>query len=176
MPRSRCSGTTRRGTPCALPGTACSDDNHSTSPLCHLHVPRRDCAICLQDIAPSTQYRVGCAGHHVFHKTCINGWFLEHDTCPMCRAEVVNPLPIIRLDDLIKQQQQQQISMEMTEIMEFVRETIETDETLIAHLFFNSNMRRLDNIIFWGRGDVHLDTVGFIYIEGSFRNTVSRWW
>jgi len=134
----------------------------------------------LQDIAPSTTYKIGCAGDHVFHKTCINGWFLEHDTCPMCRAEVANPLPVIRLEDLIKQHQQQQqqpdIPVQLSEVMEFVRNTVETDPTLLAHLFFDSVARRLDDIIFWGRDHVHRDVVGFIYMDGAFQNTVSRWW
>ena len=44
------------------------------------------CSICLEDIDVSRRMRrLTCDGQHYFCQECIEGWFAEHNTCPLCR-------------------------------------------------------------------------------------------
>ena len=45
-----------------------------------------DCTICLQSLEPQA-VKLRCA--HVFHKKCIQEWFLGNKTCPLCRANII---------------------------------------------------------------------------------------
>lgn len=31
---------------------------------------------------------------HIFHKTCVDPWLLEHRTCPMCKCDILKALGI----------------------------------------------------------------------------------
>lgn len=87
----RCHGITKKGAVC----TKSAKDGD----MCHLHAPKPDCSICMEEITPQTKYRIGCGGDHVFHKKCINSWFLlGKDTCPYCRDKVDNPLILNRIE------------------------------------------------------------------------------
>lgn len=44
-----------------------------------------ECSICLQSITIS--FQLPCK--HVFHKACIQLWLKEHNTCPLCRRDVL---------------------------------------------------------------------------------------
>ena len=155
-----CRGITRSGAPCRLFAT-CTDRQ-----LCHVHAPKRDCAICLEDIAaPSTLYRIGCPGNHVYHKKCIDAWFLgEHDTCPTCRAEVVNPLPIIRIP-----------LIDISGLMTHVRLAIQDDPTKKASLYFDRATGRLVDLEFWTSEDDE-EIVAHIFVDGALVNVLDRWW
>ena len=44
------------------------------------------CSICMEDIDVGRRMRrLTCDGQHYFCKECIEGWFAEHNTCPLCR-------------------------------------------------------------------------------------------
>ena len=44
------------------------------------------CSICMEDIDVGRRMRrLTCDGKHYFCKECIEGWFAEHNTCPLCR-------------------------------------------------------------------------------------------
>ena len=44
------------------------------------------CVICMGDIEVGrNMMRLDCDGHHTFCQVCIEGWFDNHDTCPVCR-------------------------------------------------------------------------------------------
>ena len=44
------------------------------------------CSICMEDVDVGKRMRrLTCDGHHYFCKECIEGWFAEHNTCPLCR-------------------------------------------------------------------------------------------
>ena len=44
------------------------------------------CSICMEDIDVGRRMRrLTCDGHHCFCQECIEGWFFEHKTCPLCR-------------------------------------------------------------------------------------------
>ena len=43
------------------------------------------CAICMGDIEIGRKMmRLDCDGQHTFCQVCIEGWFAEHNTCPIC--------------------------------------------------------------------------------------------
>ena len=44
------------------------------------------CCICMEDICVGRRMRrLTCDGQHYFCQECIEGWFAEHNTCPLCR-------------------------------------------------------------------------------------------
>ena len=44
------------------------------------------CAICMEDVEIGrNMMRLDCDGQHTFCQVCIEGWFAEHNTCPICR-------------------------------------------------------------------------------------------
>lgn len=48
------------------------------------------CAICLLDVHEGDPILVlGCEGKHYFHGNCIKAWLLSHNTCPLCRSQVI---------------------------------------------------------------------------------------
>ncbi|CAJ0578482.1 unnamed protein product, partial [Mesorhabditis spiculigera] len=47
-----------------------------------------DCPVCIDPYAAGDIVRtLPC--RHVFHKTCIDPWLLEHRTCPMCKGDIL---------------------------------------------------------------------------------------
>ena len=44
------------------------------------------CSICMEDVDVGRRMRrLTCDGQHYFCQECIEGWFAEHKTCPLCR-------------------------------------------------------------------------------------------
>ena len=44
------------------------------------------CSICMEDFEVGRKLiRLDCDGRHVFCQVCIEGWFADHNTCPICR-------------------------------------------------------------------------------------------
>ena len=44
------------------------------------------CVICMEDIEIGrNMMRLDCDGQHTFCQVCIEGWFDNHKTCPICR-------------------------------------------------------------------------------------------
>ena len=44
------------------------------------------CSICMEEINVGRRMkRLTCDGQHYFCQECIEGWFAEHNTCPLCR-------------------------------------------------------------------------------------------
>ena len=44
------------------------------------------CSICMEEIDVGRRMRrLTCDGQHCFCQQCIEGWFSEHNTCPLCR-------------------------------------------------------------------------------------------
>ena len=167
----KCQGLTKRGTPCSL--TTPSKDCAS---WCHLHRPREDCSICLDSISPSTIHHIGCDGKHVFHKACINTWFLDHDSCPMCRAEVANPLPIIlpRLPVPVLPPPPPEF---FQSIAAFVRLSLQDDPTMRVSLYFDMETGAMDDAVFWNsRIDDDSNVIAYIFIDGVQRCVLYRWW
>ena len=45
------------------------------------------CSICLENYKKNDYYRtLNC--NHIFHKKCIDRWFKNQETCPMCRTNI----------------------------------------------------------------------------------------
>ena len=45
-----------------------------------------DCSICLKKMYCNDSIKTDC--DHTYHKTCIETWLKDKDTCPMCRATI----------------------------------------------------------------------------------------
>ena len=44
------------------------------------------CSICMEDFEVGrNMMRLDCDGRHMFCQVCIEGWFADHKTCPICR-------------------------------------------------------------------------------------------
>ena len=44
------------------------------------------CVICMGDVEIGrNMMRLDCDGQHTFCQVCIEGWFADHNTCPICR-------------------------------------------------------------------------------------------
>ncbi|VDK18413.1 unnamed protein product [Anisakis simplex] len=47
-----------------------------------------DCPVCIDPYRTGDIVRaLPC--RHVFHKTCVDPWLLEHRTCPMCKSDIL---------------------------------------------------------------------------------------
>ena len=46
----------------------------------------KQCMLCFGDIKIGrNMMRLDCDGQHTFCQVCIEGWFADHNTCPVCR-------------------------------------------------------------------------------------------
>ena len=52
--------------------------------VCNVHA--RDCSVCFNKCSQGEVVSLNCG--HMYHKDCIDTWFCEHNTCPMCRKIV----------------------------------------------------------------------------------------
>lgn len=71
-----------------------------------LEIP--NCAVCCNDINLGENAQLIPCGH-MFHPNCIKPWFMEHNTCPICRYELPTDDPYyeeIRKRDLQQRQEQ----------------------------------------------------------------------
>ncbi|KAI3997730.1 hypothetical protein MKX01_011805 [Papaver californicum] len=50
-----------------------------------------DCAVCLSEYKDEDMLRLLPKCQHVFHRECIDSWFVSHATCPVCRSHL-NPI------------------------------------------------------------------------------------
>ncbi|KAE8800153.1 hypothetical protein D1007_24447 [Hordeum vulgare] len=62
-----------------------------------------DCAVCLAEFEHGEQARALPRCGHRFHVECIDAWFRDNSTCPLCRADVEAPddaeaHPEVRID------------------------------------------------------------------------------
>ncbi|NXM73716.1 RN128 ligase, partial [Serilophus lunatus] len=51
------------------------------------------CVVCFEQYKPNDIVRV-LTCNHVFHKTCIDPWLLEHRTCPLCKYDILKILGV----------------------------------------------------------------------------------
>ncbi|XP_058845548.1 E3 ubiquitin-protein ligase RNF128-like isoform X1 [Acipenser ruthenus] len=56
------------------------------------------CAVCIEVYKLNDVVRI-LTCNHLFHKTCIDPWLLEHRTCPMCKCDILKALGIEQPDD-----------------------------------------------------------------------------
>jgi hypothetical protein len=49
----------------------------------------RECSICLEEMVdPNGNYVQIKSCRHYFHRKCLIGWILMHQTCPLCRKNM----------------------------------------------------------------------------------------
>ncbi|XP_072351729.1 RING finger protein 150a isoform X2 [Scyliorhinus torazame] len=52
-----------------------------------------NCAVCIEGYKPNDVVRI-LPCRHIFHKTCVDPWLLDHRTCPMCKMNILKALGI----------------------------------------------------------------------------------
>eukprot|EP01018_Ginkgo_biloba_P028706 Gb_33454 [translate_table: standard] len=52
-----------------------------------------DCSVCLSEFQEDDSLRLLPKCSHAFHMPCIDTWLQSHSSCPLCRANIVNPTP-----------------------------------------------------------------------------------
>ncbi|KAJ7976871.1 RING-H2 finger protein [Quillaja saponaria] len=55
-------------------------------------VDQSECVICLGELEEGETVRLLPNCRHAFHVPCIDGWFMAHSSCPVCRSPVVAPI------------------------------------------------------------------------------------
>lgn len=58
--------------------------------------PPEECPICLANLANGPTLTTPC--HHTFHDDCLREWGRESQTCPVCRAGLVESAPLPAAD------------------------------------------------------------------------------
>ncbi|GMJ11034.1 Arabidopsis Toxicos en Levadura 53 [Hibiscus trionum] len=53
-----------------------------------------DCSVCLSEFQEDESLRLLPKCSHAFHVHCIDAWLSSHSNCPLCRANIVSPLPL----------------------------------------------------------------------------------
>ena len=48
------------------------------------------CPICLLDIFPTAANTRTLRCRHSFHRSCVNNWMRDHNSCPVCRSPVID--------------------------------------------------------------------------------------
>jgi len=102
--------------------------------LTYAEVITAECSICYG--SGISLLRISCG--HVFHMDCLNRWFLEHDSCPLCRgvAQMLRGVrnmasAVVSLPTIVQQ---------ATDMMEDTQERI--DETLDSIREFSISVNR----------------------------------
>uniref|UniRef100_A0A8D0GQ15 RING finger protein 150 n=1 Tax=Sphenodon punctatus TaxID=8508 RepID=A0A8D0GQ15_SPHPU len=52
-----------------------------------------NCAVCIEGYKPNDVVRI-LPCRHLFHKSCVDQWLLDHRTCPMCKMNILKALGI----------------------------------------------------------------------------------
>uniref|UniRef100_A0A3B4BDI6 RING-type domain-containing protein n=1 Tax=Periophthalmus magnuspinnatus TaxID=409849 RepID=A0A3B4BDI6_9GOBI len=58
-----------------------------------------NCAVCLEAYKANDVVRL-LPCRHLFHKSCVDPWLLDHRTCPMCKMNILKALGILNADCL----------------------------------------------------------------------------
>ncbi|XP_005858809.1 PREDICTED: E3 ubiquitin-protein ligase RNF149 [Myotis brandtii] len=56
-----------------------------------IDVDAENCAVCIENFKVKDIIRI-LPCKHIFHRTCIDPWLLDHHTCPMCKLDVIKAL------------------------------------------------------------------------------------
>uniref|UniRef100_A0A7N4UZW5 Ring finger protein 149 n=2 Tax=Sarcophilus harrisii TaxID=9305 RepID=A0A7N4UZW5_SARHA len=56
-----------------------------------IDIDAENCAVCIENYKPKDIVRI-LPCKHIFHRTCIDPWLLDHRTCPMCKLDVIKAL------------------------------------------------------------------------------------
>ncbi|XP_006887864.1 PREDICTED: E3 ubiquitin-protein ligase RNF149 [Elephantulus edwardii] len=56
-----------------------------------IDIDAENCAVCIENFKAKDIVRI-LPCKHIFHRTCIDPWLLDHRTCPMCKLDVIKAL------------------------------------------------------------------------------------
>jgi hypothetical protein len=79
------SGTTARITPLLLEA-----NSRIFTYTGNIDLDSATCSICTQEWQHGEELRKLSVCRHYFHKSCVDTWLREHDTCPLCRTNIVS--------------------------------------------------------------------------------------
>ena len=121
-----------------------------------------NCVICYDEINTTDLNTIKTKCRHVFHKTCLDNWIIQNDTCPTCRQ----PDPKNRLADFYQNarsgiQSLQQITISLSNNLENTSRLIEELETrsikCIFPISFHGNEHNIVGTIFFHLYRIHLN-------------------
>ncbi|KAL9332023.1 hypothetical protein ACSQ67_001633 [Phaseolus vulgaris] len=66
-----------------------SISTQTNSAVIAIHLDQNiECSICLGQWEDEDVVRLLPSCYHVFHKSCIDSWFMDHANCPVCRSPI----------------------------------------------------------------------------------------
>lgn len=68
---------------------------------------RNTCPICIEEIDSVNEYNTPCG--HCFHNDCIQTWLVTNNSCPMCRARVLEEPELVGPRELVVVESTRQI-------------------------------------------------------------------
>ena len=120
------------------------------------------CAICLSHHLPGNTVRV-LPCKHIYHKRCIDPWFFQHQTCPICKDDILKAVGLpynFRISQPVQNRQ--------------------PDETQLQPLYFNSenndnqNSENISMITAPRLNEISSMNISNVnYLEGSDRLTLA---
>ncbi|XVE77584.1 hypothetical protein DITRI_Ditri13aG0075300 [Diplodiscus trichospermus] len=96
------------------------------------HFPPPECAVCLSEFENDEQARILPMCSHTFHVDCIDMWFYSHSNCPLCRATILEVIPVNPPTLL----EQTVVAMAVAAGSELTREVTETNTSPRYCFFF----------------------------------------
>lgn len=88
-------------TPEMLNNTRVQTDTHRITPVqveahtrlitysANVDLDTPSCSICTQEWQHGDEIRKLNSCRHYFHKSCVDTWFSDHNTCPLCRTNII---------------------------------------------------------------------------------------
>ena len=124
----RCLGKTKKGKDCNNMGIY--KTNNATAMFCRHHVPKNEekCVICLCELYD--EYMIPCG--HLFHSKCILKWMKRHNSCPICRKDILTNVRTTTFAELLNQYEGE--TLEIVIDIALVSNSTEHFETITAEL------------------------------------------
>lgn len=86
-----------------------------------------ECAICLSGFSDEEMLRLLPGCRHVFHAACIDTWLASHVTCPVCRADLSDPIVAAAGQSLMVDLHEEQCSDAVEIVVEVFHPDLDSD-------------------------------------------------
>ncbi|KAJ4949956.1 hypothetical protein NE237_026788 [Protea cynaroides] len=74
-----------------------------------------ECAVCLLEFEDNDELRLLTVCNHVFHPECIDLWFGNHTTCPLCRSSLLPPENDVTKEDEVEEHEEEVVVVVVVE-------------------------------------------------------------